>query len=981
MSDSASSERSARVLVVDDDEAMLRSLGRVLRTEGFGEPLLCSDSRQVGSILEAYDVGVVLLDLIMPHASGESLLPEIAARSPDASIIVVTAVDTVDTAVRCIKAGAMDYLVKPPDFSRLVATVASAIRQHSLKKENRELRASLVSPELRHPEIFSAIATQSPAMHSVFRYVEAIAVSPEPVLIVGETGVGKELIANALHRASGRSGEMVAFNIAGIDENAFADTLFGHVKGAFTGADKDREGLIERAAGGTLVLDEIGDLGESMQTKLLRLIQEREYFPLGTDACRHSDCRIVAITNRDLRVRMRESRFREDLYHRFHTHLVRVPPLRERIGDIPLLVGRFLNEATKTMGKHVPTVPRELTSHLSAYRFPGNVRELRAMVMDAVARHDKGVLSLASFHEHMDRSKDTEGIPAVPGAHGKDSISFGRDLPTLQDATASLINEAIRRADGNQGVAARLLGVSRRTVNRCATKSRSPARAPLRVTVMAVVLAFCCPFTRSTAGEADMNSVTQGMSKADVLQIMGRPIGRMRLAGKDILVFQGGEVELSGDRVVSVRSNSGTSPTSHPSPVPASRVRSPAVAPNVVPVTPTSPPSHNADIPVTMAHEILDLEKRFGATGEAKTLLAVLLQKAKARLPTTSRNVRAEEARICLEAIRAFLKDEGYTYMETSFLFEALQTKNSDCDTTSLLYSSIGEVMGYPISIVILPSHAFVRWTLTDKSVVNWETTVPRGEASLSDGFYYDRLMRGLTGEGCNLRALTREQLPVLNHFMAGLHLFAQGRPNEALAEHDRALALDNRWFVSRLQKGNIYLSRGNNAACANERLKAMEFITVDELWQLAAWPLAQAIERRQDKEIDTGLLAQALRSHVRHDTESVGYVALNALDELLRDKAIFALDGLDAACRRWPQHPLPQYCRTVVQRRSAEAAKEKEAPATVTASDSVKRPTTPVYPSRLPMRQVPARNTNQQPDHDIRPTPPGRSVSRRSAK
>ncbi len=462
----ASESRAPHVLVVDDDTGMLQSMARALRTEGFGEALLCSDSREVEGILDTHDVGTVLLDLVMPHISGENLMASVMTRRPDIPVIVVTAVDEVDAAVRCVKAGAFDYLVKPVDFSRLLTVVTRALRQHDLRAENSRLQAMIRDPRLRRPECFAAILTKSPAMHAILRQIEAIAPSPEPVLIVGETGVGKELVAQALHRASGRVGDLTAVNVAGIDDNAFADTLFGHVKGAFTGATHDREGLIERAGDGTLFLDEIGDLGLGMQTKLLRLLQEGEYFPLGRDDCSKNRCRIVAATNRDLRVGMREKRFREDLYYRLHGHLVCVPPLRERTGDIPLLVERFVEETATALGKSIPFVPKELFVHLAAYRFPGNVRELRAMVVDAVTRHQKGVLSLGSFHEHMDRA-DPPNEPATtrPTAN-VEFIAFGRELPSLAQATCALVSEALSRAEGNQGAAARMLGVSRRTVNR-----------------------------------------------------------------------------------------------------------------------------------------------------------------------------------------------------------------------------------------------------------------------------------------------------------------------------------------------------------------------------------------------------------------------------------------------------------------------------------------------------------------------------------
>lgn len=453
------------ILVVEDDIAMQQSVARVLRTEGLGGALVCGDPREVEGLLTGHDVGAILLDLVMPHIPGERLLTTLATSHPDVPVIVVTATNEIDTAVRCVRAGAFDYLVKPVDFSRLVAVTARALQQHDLRAENRRLQRMIREPELRDAACFAAIVTRSPDMRALFRHIEAIAPSPEPVLITGETGVGKELVAQALHCVSGRTGNLLAVNVAAIDDNAFADTLFGHVKGAFTGADREREGLIAQAGEGTLFLDEIGDVGLDMQAKLLRLIQEKEFLPLGADRYRRSRCRILAATNRDLRARMREGRFREDLFYRLHGHFVRIPPLRERPVDIPLLVERFLAEASGALGKPVPTVPKELVAHLSVYKFPGNVRELRGMVFDAVTRHDKGVLSLGCFHEHMDRAGDSMSGPAsaTPSAG---ALTFGRELPTLEQATHALIAEALKRAAGNQGAAARLLGVSRRTISR-----------------------------------------------------------------------------------------------------------------------------------------------------------------------------------------------------------------------------------------------------------------------------------------------------------------------------------------------------------------------------------------------------------------------------------------------------------------------------------------------------------------------------------
>lgn len=214
-------------------------------------------------------------------------------------------------------------------------------------------------------------------MRRIFRYMEAVAASDQPVLVTGETGVGKEMVVRALHDASHRKGQFIAVNVAGLDDQAFSDTLFGHTRGAFTGADQAREGLVAKAAGGTLFLDEIGDLQLPSQIKLLRLLQEREYYPLGSDNGKKSDARIVVATNRDLKQMMEGNSFRSDLYYRLKTHRIQVPPLRDRLEDMPLLVNHFLDEAAAAIGKSRPVTPVELNGYLAAYSFPGNIRELK----------------------------------------------------------------------------------------------------------------------------------------------------------------------------------------------------------------------------------------------------------------------------------------------------------------------------------------------------------------------------------------------------------------------------------------------------------------------------------------------------------------------------------------------------------------------------------------------------------------------------
>ncbi len=236
-------------------------------------------------------------------------------------------------------------------------------------------------------------------MRSTFKYIESIAVTSQPVLITGKTGVGKELIARTIHRLSGRKGTLAAVNVTGLDDTTFSDTLFDHKRGAFTGADRVRAGLIEKAANGTLFLDETGDLHPTSQVKLLRLLQEREYYPLGADVPRPSNARIVVATNRDLLALQASGTFRADLYYRLLLHRINVPPLRERRDDIPLLVEFFLQRAADELGKTKPTPPPELFILLALYDFPGNIRELQTMIFDAVSRHESWKLSLTGFKE------------------------------------------------------------------------------------------------------------------------------------------------------------------------------------------------------------------------------------------------------------------------------------------------------------------------------------------------------------------------------------------------------------------------------------------------------------------------------------------------------------------------------------------------------------------------------------------------------
>jgi two-component system response regulator HydG len=340
--------------------------------------------------------------------------------------------------------------------------------EEALRMEVTSLKQHLLTDQLEHEDAFSAIMTRNKQMRAIFQYIEVIAASDQPVLITGETGVGKELIAKAIHTVSSREGSFVAVNVAGLDDIMFSDTLFGHRKGAYTGADQWREGLISRASGGTLFLDEIGDLIESSQVKLLRLLQERTYYPLGSDVPRETDIRIVVATNRNIQMLMSKGEFRNDLFYRLRAHQIHIPPLRERREDIPLLLEQFLNEASTSLRKNMPTVSPELLQLLTAYDFPGNVRELRAMIYDAVARHKSGRLSVEGFREFVKRDDIgmlSPGSPLSPGDADAIVRVLGR-FPTLKEVEQLLISEALERSHRNQGIAASLLGMTRQALNK-----------------------------------------------------------------------------------------------------------------------------------------------------------------------------------------------------------------------------------------------------------------------------------------------------------------------------------------------------------------------------------------------------------------------------------------------------------------------------------------------------------------------------------
>ncbi|MFT2111439.1 sigma-54-dependent transcriptional regulator [Marinomonas sp. 2405UD68-3] len=443
-----------KILLVDDEIPFLRSTLLSFERHGFTNLLTCSNPENVPSLMAENDIGLILLDLTMPNVSGKELLIWLNEEYPDVCVIIFSGINQLDTAVECVKLGAFDYFVKTSDPSEILEGLKRAIRTQELSIENQALRRKVLSNDLATPDAFVDFITADANMWSIFQYLESIATTRHPVLIIGESGVGKELVAQAVHNLSNRNGPLITVNVAGLDDNIFADTLFGHNKGAFTGADKDRLGLIEKASEGTLFLDEIGDLSASSQVKLLRLLQEGEYYPLGSDKSKRSQARIIVATHQSLEKLQLEGKFRKDLYYRLKIHMVTIPPLRHRISDLPILIEHFVQQACAEMGKEAIEYDKTLHTQLSHYHFPGNTRELKSLLFDAVGRSKTRILDKTAF-QHLFLNdgllNDQEPMVIFPN---------NTKLPTLSSLAEQLVNEAMKRSNNNQSAASQMLGIS-----------------------------------------------------------------------------------------------------------------------------------------------------------------------------------------------------------------------------------------------------------------------------------------------------------------------------------------------------------------------------------------------------------------------------------------------------------------------------------------------------------------------------------------
>jgi len=447
----------ADLLVIDDDLAVSELFELYAEEIGFTATRKSFTATDGLKSLPDSSLKLIVLDLGLPDRDRERVLEEFLKSAGDTPIAVVTADDQVETAVKCMREGAFDFMAKPLSPARILSLLSHAMNDY-------RYRRLIMNDSVRQRSpAFSKIITAAPLMETLFLAVERLAPSPQPVLITGESGTGKELIARAVHDLSSRPGKFVPVNVAGLDGSMFSDTLFGHVKGAYTGAESSRPGLAKRAEGGTLFLDEIGDLNIESQVKLLRFLQENEYYPLGTDQPEKSSCRVVLATHVDLFEAVRQKKFREDLYYRLAAHSVIIPPLRERPGDLPLLVDHFLREASLSLNIPAVKIDKNFIPALSSYEFPGNIRELSAIITGAASAASDGRLSTVYLHDYMKRHKNAEKtLQGCPDYHNE---LDGR-LLTLSELEEMHVSEALRRTDYNQSAAAALLGISQSTISR-----------------------------------------------------------------------------------------------------------------------------------------------------------------------------------------------------------------------------------------------------------------------------------------------------------------------------------------------------------------------------------------------------------------------------------------------------------------------------------------------------------------------------------
>ncbi|MBN2528240.1 MAG: sigma-54-dependent Fis family transcriptional regulator [Deltaproteobacteria bacterium] len=435
------------ILIVDDDRNNVLALEKVFKKENL-RVFSAGSGRDALDVCRRQTVDVVLTDMRMPGMDGLQLLDTLRTISPDSEVVVMTAYGTVESAVEAIKNGAYDFVEKPIKRTAIVKTVKKALEKHFLVVENRNLKQLLKKVEVRQ------VVGNSPVFRRTLEVAQQAAPSVATILITGESGTGKEVLARFIHENSTRSDKpFVAVNCAALPESILEAELFGYEEGAFTGAVKRRDGRFSMAHEGTIFLDEVAEMSGSVQVKLLRVLQEREIEPLGGTA-RKVDVRVLAATNRDLEAEVERGNFREDLYYRLNVIIVNLPPLRQRLDDVPLLVDLFVNRYAIKNSKPIESVSKEALDILSGYYWPGNVRELENVIERAV---------VLSRHPMLDVADLPTRIATEERYQGQLNISIGTPLEEIE---LRVIRETLRHTKGDKKLAAQLLGIATRTIYR-----------------------------------------------------------------------------------------------------------------------------------------------------------------------------------------------------------------------------------------------------------------------------------------------------------------------------------------------------------------------------------------------------------------------------------------------------------------------------------------------------------------------------------
>lgn len=441
------------ILIVDDEVSYLELLKSILEQEGYENVIAESNPLNVEKILESQDVDLILLDIYMPEMSGLELLERIYPKHPDIPVIIITAVDDKNLAMKAVEFGAYEFIVKPPETDRLFLTIKRALNYKLLEKERDVLRNNLIEVKTEPKQRYEEIIASSELMTKVFNLVEIFAPTDEIILITGETGTGKDLIAKKIHQLSSRRDKpFVAVNMASISGTLFESELFGHLKGSFTGAISDKQGYFEAANGGTIFLDEIGELPKELQGKLLRVIQYNEIYRIGSSQPIKLDIRIIAATNKDLLEEVQKGNFRADLYYRLNRGYIYLPPLRKRGEDIILLANHFIKIANQKYDKNILGLSRKVINQLRHYTFPGNVRELENIIFNSVMKSED--------------NQKLESVELPKDFMAKKAEESLTNLVSIEEMEKNHILYVLAQVDNNVTKAATILGLSERSLQR-----------------------------------------------------------------------------------------------------------------------------------------------------------------------------------------------------------------------------------------------------------------------------------------------------------------------------------------------------------------------------------------------------------------------------------------------------------------------------------------------------------------------------------